>query len=218
MASLPVLSTFHPLDPAAFSDESRCVIDFIADYYRTVENHPVQSQVIPGYLSKLVPKQAPLFSEPIETILEDIRHDILPGLTHWQSPNFFAYFQMNVSTAGFLGEMLCSGLNVVGLNWISSPAATELEQIMMDWMAKLLNLPPCFLFSGGQRGGGVLHGSTCEAVLCTMVAARDCALSKFGHDAIVGIFWEINNNRENKFAAEIKLYYFLNSDTKIHGI
>ncbi|KAJ4763819.1 L-tyrosine decarboxylase [Rhynchospora pubera] len=183
MGSLP-LNTFNPLDPAEFSDESHAVIDFIADYYRTVENYPVRSQVKPGYLSKLLPKQAPLFSEPIDSILEDIRHDILPGLTHWQSPNFYAYFQANASTAGFLGEMLCSGLNVVGFNWISSPAATELENIMMDWMAKLLKLPPCFLFSGGQGGGGVLHGSTCEAVVCTLVAVRDRTLRKNGHDAI----------------------------------
>jgi aromatic-L-amino-acid/L-tryptophan decarboxylase len=184
MGSLPV-NFFRPLDLPEFSIESKAVVDFIADYYRTVENHPVQSQVKPGYLSELLPKQAPLFSEPIDTVLEDIQHYILPGLTHWQSPNFYAYFPANASTAGFLGEMLCAGLNVVGFNWISSPAATELENIVMDWMAKLLKLPPCFLFSGGQGGGGgVLHGSTCEAIVCTMVAARDRALSKVGHDVI----------------------------------
>jgi aromatic-L-amino-acid/L-tryptophan decarboxylase len=183
MGSLPV-NFFRPLDLPEFSIESKAVVDFIADYYRTVENHPVQSQVKPGYLSELLPKQAPLFSEPIDTVLEDIQHYILPGLTHWQSPNFYAYFPANASTAGFLGEMLCAGLNVVGFNWISSPAATELENIVMDWMAKLFKLPPCFLFSEGQGGGGVLHGSTCEAVVCTLVAARDRALCKVGHDAI----------------------------------
>ncbi|PPR90641.1 hypothetical protein GOBAR_AA30046 [Gossypium barbadense] len=101
-----------------------------------------------------------------------------PGLTHWQSPNFFAYFHANASTAGFLGEMLCSGFNVVGFNWISSPAATELESIVLDWMGKMLKLPSSFLFSG--TGGGVLHGSTCEAVVCVMAAARDKALKELG--------------------------------------
>ncbi|KAJ0983677.1 hypothetical protein J5N97_011932 [Dioscorea zingiberensis] len=80
--------------------------------------------------------------------------------------------------------MLCTGFNVVGFNWIASPAATELESIVMDWMAKMMKLPSKFLFSGGQGGGGVLHGSTCEAVVCTLAAARDKALNKFGFDCI----------------------------------
>nr|KJB82335.1 hypothetical protein B456_013G190100 [Gossypium raimondii] len=143
--------TFLPLDPVTFSNESK-VIDFIADYYENVEKYPVQSTVEPD-------------------ILEDVSNCIIPGLTHWQSPNFFAYFHANASTAGFLGEMLCSGFNVVGFNWISSPAATELESIVLDWMGKMLKLS-YFLFSG--TGGGVLHGSTCEA------ATRDKALKELG--------------------------------------
>ncbi|KAH7662307.1 Aromatic-L-amino-acid decarboxylase protein [Dioscorea alata] len=183
MGSLP-LELFQPLDPDVFIKESHAVVDFIADYYRGIEQYPVRSQAEPGYLSKLLPDTPPIFSEPIDTILEDIKKDIIPGLTHWQSPNFYAYFQANASTAGFLGEMLCSGFNVVGFSWISSPAATELESIVMDWMAKMMKLPSMFLFSGGQGGGGVLHGSTCEAVVCTLAAARDKALTKIGHDSI----------------------------------
>ncbi|KAH7662306.1 tyrosine decarboxylase protein [Dioscorea alata] len=183
MGSLPS-EVFSPLDTNLYSKESHAMVDFIADYYRHIEQYPVRSQVKPGYLSKLLPDTPPIFSEPIDTILEDIKKDIIPGLTHWQSPNFYAYFQANASTAGFLGEMLCSGFNVVGFSWISSPAATELESIVMDWMAKMMKLPSMFLFSGGQGGGGVLHGSTCEAVVCTLAAARDKALSKIGHDSI----------------------------------
>ncbi|KAJ0983676.1 hypothetical protein J5N97_011931 [Dioscorea zingiberensis] len=175
---------FSPLDANLFSEESHAIIDFIADYYHDIEQYPVRSQVEPGYLSKRLPDSPPIFSEPIATILEDIKKDIIPGLTHWQSPNFYAYFQANASTAGFLGEMLCSGFNVVGFNWIASPAATELESIVMDWMAKMMKLPASFHFSGGQGGGGVLHGSTCEAVVCTLVAARDRALRRLGHDGI----------------------------------
>ncbi|KAK8638070.1 hypothetical protein V6N13_136512 [Hibiscus sabdariffa] len=103
--------TFLPLDPMSFSNESKAVIDFIADYYENVEKYPVRSTVEPGYLSERLPHSAPYCSEPLQDILKDVNDCILPGLTHWQSPNFFAYFQANASTAGFLGEMLCSGFN-----------------------------------------------------------------------------------------------------------
>ncbi|KAK3226826.1 hypothetical protein Dsin_006688 [Dipteronia sinensis] len=172
------IKTVPLLDYKNFSDESKTVIDFIAEYYRNIEKYPVRSRVQPGYLSEKLPESAPFGPESLEEILKDVSESILPGLTHWQSPNFFAYFQANASTAGFLGEMLCSGLNVVGFNWISSPAATELETIVMDWMGKMLKLPSSFLFSG--TGGGILHGSTCEAVVCTLAAARDKALEKLG--------------------------------------
>ncbi|KAK9292944.1 hypothetical protein L1049_020926 [Liquidambar formosana] len=174
--------SFSPLDPKSFSEESMRVIDFLADYYKNVEKYPVQSRVEPGYLLHQLPNTAPYCPEPLENILKDVNDSIIPGLTHWQSPNFFAYFQANASTAGFLGEMLCSGLNVVGFNWIASPAATELECIVMDWMGKMLKLPSSFLFSG--TGGGVLHGSTCEAIVCTLAAARDEALEEIGSDCI----------------------------------
>ncbi|OMO87836.1 Pyridoxal phosphate-dependent decarboxylase [Corchorus olitorius] len=168
--------TFLPLEPMSFKNESKEVIDFISDYYQKIEEFPVQSRVEPGYLSAKLPDSAPYCPESLQDILKDVNDCILPGLTHWQSPNFFGYFQANASTAGFLGEMLCSGFNVVGFNWISSPAATELESIVLDWMGKLLKLPSSFLFSG--TGGGVLHGSTCEAAVCTLAAARDKALKK----------------------------------------
>ncbi|XP_020700685.1 tyrosine decarboxylase 1-like [Dendrobium catenatum] len=181
MGNLPI-EPFQPLDLDLFSKESKAVVDFISDYYRDIERFPVRSQVKPGYLRNLIPDTPPLFPSPITTILHDIKTDIFPGLTHWQSPNFYAYYQANASSAGFAGEMLCSGLNVVGFSWIASPAATELETIVMDWMANMLKLPPTFL-SGGL-GGGVIHGSTCEAVVCTLAAARDNALSQSNGEGI----------------------------------
>lgn len=81
-------------------------------------------------------------------VIADIQAKILPGVTHWQSPNYFAYYPSNSSIAGFLGEMLSAGLNIVGFSWITSPAATELEIIVLDWLAKILNLPDKFLSSG----------------------------------------------------------------------
>lgn len=183
MGSLP-LNTLQPLDPETFTDESRAVVDFLAGYYRDVDKYPVRAaELEPGRLRKRLPEAAPEHGEPMDAILEDVRRDILPGLTHWQSPSFFAYFPMNASTAGFAGEMLSVGLNVVPFVWVASPAAAELEGVVVDWMGRLLGLPDRFLFSGG--GGGVLQGSTCEAVVCTLAAARDRALSRLGHECIL---------------------------------
>ncbi|KAI3940652.1 hypothetical protein MKW92_036663 [Papaver armeniacum] len=176
----------NPLDPDEFRRQGHMIIDFLADYYKNVEKYPVRSQVEPGYLQKRLPKAAPNNSESIETILEDVTNDIIPGLTHWQSPNYFAYFPSSGSVAGFLGEMLSTGFNVVGFNWMSSPAATELESIVMNWLGQMLTLPKSFLFSsdGSSGGGGVLQGTTCEAILCILTAARDKMLNRIGRENI----------------------------------
>lgn len=89
-----------------------------------------------------------IFHGKILSVIVDVRAKILPGVTHWQSPNFFAYYPSNSSIAGFLGEMLSAGLNIVGFSWITSPAATELEMTVLDWLAKLLKLPDDFLSAG----------------------------------------------------------------------
>ncbi|XP_050369994.1 phenylacetaldehyde synthase-like [Argentina anserina] len=172
----------NPMDPEEFKRQGHMMIDFIADYYKNIEKYPVLSQVQPGYLKKLLPESAPYNPEPIETILQDVQNHIVPGITNWQSPSYFAYFPSSGSIAGFLGEMLSTGFNVVGFNWMSSPAATELESIVTDWLGDMLQLPKSFLFSG--NGGGVLQGTTCEALVCTMAAARDQMLSRIGTDNI----------------------------------
>ncbi|KAK8507850.1 hypothetical protein V6N11_045939 [Hibiscus sabdariffa] len=104
--------SFLPLDIVSLKDESRVVIDFIADYYKNIEKYPVQSKVEPGYLSSMVPDSAPYSPDSLEDVLNDVNECILPGLTHWQSPSFFAYYQASSSNAGLLGEMLCSAFNV----------------------------------------------------------------------------------------------------------
>ncbi|KAE8698870.1 Tyrosine/DOPA decarboxylase 3 [Hibiscus syriacus] len=172
----------NPLDPEEFRRQGHMIIDFLADYYQNIDKYPVLSQVEPGYLPKRLPTTAPYVAEPVEAILQDVQQHIIPGITHWQSPNYFAYFPSSGSVAGFLGEMLSTGFNVVGFNWISSPAATELESIVMDWLGQMLDLPREFLFSG--NGGGVLQGTTCEAILCTVTAARDRMFLKVGRENI----------------------------------
>ncbi|KAI9081631.1 hypothetical protein K1719_036367 [Acacia pycnantha] len=174
----------NPLDLDEFKRQGYMMIDFLVDYHRNVANYPVLSQVPPGYLRKLLPSSAPSNPETFETILSDVKQHIVPGITHWQSPNYFAYFPSSSSIAGLMGEMLSTGFGVVGFNWISSPAATELESIVMDWLGQALNLPERFLFSSNVGGGGVMLGTTCEAILCTLVAARDEKLCYIGKENV----------------------------------
>ncbi|RVX19377.1 Tyrosine decarboxylase 1 [Vitis vinifera] len=143
------------MDAEQLRENGHKMVDFIADYYKSIENFPVLSQVEPGYLRELLPDSAPNQPESLQQVFDDLQAKILPGVTHWQSPNFFAYYPSNSSTAGFLGEMLSAGLNIVGFSWITSPAATELEMIVLDWLAKMLNLPDDFL---SAEGGVMLKG------------------------------------------------------------
>lgn len=171
---LPECRGLRPFDAEEFRENAHKVVDFIADYYRDIEKFPVRSQVQPGYLQTLLPDNAPEYPETLESVLTDIQNKIIPGITHWQSPNFFAFYPSNSSTAGLLGEMLSGGFNVIGFSWISSPAATELEAIVLDWLGKIINLPEAFLLSG--KGGGVIQGTASEAILVALLAARDKAL------------------------------------------
>lgn len=171
-----------PMDAEQLREYGHKMIDFIADYYKSLESFPVLSQVEPGYLGKLLPDSAPNHPESLQDVLEDVQKKILPGVTHWQSPNYFAYFPSNSSTAGFLGEMLSAGINIVGFSWITSPAATELEMIVLDWLAKMLKLPDGFLSTG--QGGGVIQGTASEAVLVVLLAARDKVLRRVGKSAL----------------------------------
>lgn len=145
---LPETSQFKPLDPEELRKHAHRMVDFIADYYQNIETYPVLTQVQPGYLPARLPQTAPYLPESLDTILDDIGKEIIPGMTHWQSPNFFAFFPATISTAAFVGEMLCTCFNSVGFNWLASPASTELEMVVIDWLANMLKLPKTFMFSG----------------------------------------------------------------------
>ncbi|KAL8252744.1 hypothetical protein R6Q59_036437 [Mikania micrantha] len=170
------------MDAEQLRENAHKMVDFIADYYKNIESFPVLSQVEPGYLQKLLPDSAPVHPESLQEVLQEVETKIFPGVTHWQSPNYFAYFPSNGSIAGFLGETLSAGFNLVAFSWITSPAATELEMIVLDWLANLLKLPSDFLSKG--PGGGVIQGTASEAVLVVLVAARDRILREIGKDAL----------------------------------
>ncbi|THU56229.1 hypothetical protein C4D60_Mb11t15090 [Musa balbisiana] len=177
--------SLKPMDAEQLREYGHRMVDFIADYYKSIESFPVLSQVKPGYLAELLPESAPNDPECLQDVFDDILQKIIPGITHWQSPDYFAYFPSNSSTAGFLGEMLSAGFNIVGFSWVTSPAATELEVIVLDWLAKMLKLPNQFLSTGPSgKGGGVIQGTASEAILVVLLAARDKILRKVGKKSL----------------------------------
>ena len=164
--------SYH-MTPQQFRDHGRAMIDWIADYYETIENRPVLSQVKPGDIRAQLPAHAPSQSEDFGAILADVGQVILPGITHWQSPNFFAYFPANASGPAILGDLLSSALGVQGMLWATSPACTELETHVLDWLVPMLGLPGKFLSTAA--GGGVIQDTASSSSLCAMLAARERA-------------------------------------------
>jgi len=166
--------SFH-MTAEQFRQYGKQVVDWIADYYERIESLPVLSQVRPGDIRQSLPNHPPLRGEAFELLLEDIDRVILPGVTHWQSPNFFAYFPANASGPAILGDLLSSALGVQGMLWATSPACTELETQVLDWLVTMLGLPEKFLSS--STGGGVIQDTASSAALCAMLAARERATS-----------------------------------------
>ena len=151
----------------------RAVVDWIADYYQNIESYPVLSRAQPGEVRKMLPAQPPPEGESFEAILADVDRIIMPGITHWQSPNFFAFFPANASGPSMLGDLLSSGLGVQGMLWATSPACTELETHIMDWLVDMMSLPEHFRSS--NDGGGVIQDSASVASLCGLLAGRERA-------------------------------------------
>jgi aromatic-L-amino-acid decarboxylase len=164
--------SFH-MTPEEFRRQGRAVVDWIADYYERVESLPVLSRVKPGQIRTSLPSEPPLQGESFEAVLADIDELILPGVTHWQSPNFFAFFPANTSGPAILGELLSAGLGVQGMLWSTSPSCTELESHVLDWLVDMLDLPAKFTSSG--PGGGVIQDTASSASLCAVLAARERA-------------------------------------------
>ena len=149
------------------------LVDWIADYRSRVEDLPVLSQSKPGELRAALPEHAPDKGESFDDILADIDRLIVPGITHWQSPNFFAYFPSNSSEPAILGDLLSAGLGVQGMIWATSPACTELETHVLDWLVEMLGLPD--FFKSSSTGGGVIQDTASSSALCALLAARERA-------------------------------------------
>jgi aromatic-L-amino-acid/L-tryptophan decarboxylase len=163
----------YTMTPDEFRRWGHELVEWVARYQERVEDLPVASRVAPDEVRAALPDRPPEEPEPWDEIVADLDRVILPGITHWQSPSFFAYFQGNASGPAILGELVSAGLGVQGMLWSTSPACTELETHVLDWLVDLLGLPASFRSSG--LGGGVIQDGASGANLCALLAARQRA-------------------------------------------
>lgn len=169
-------------------------IMLIFNYYR-----PVLSTVEPGYIKELIPGEPPVKGEHWTEIMKDIERVIMPGITHWHSPQFHAYYPTGNSYPSIVAEMLSAALGIVGFSWISSPACTELEVVTLDWLGKAIGLPAQFLNEGSNGvGGGVIQGSASECTLLALLSARERCLKKYAQS-------DINNNNRDEGSVRDRL-------------
>ncbi|CAM0870914.1 unnamed protein product [Alopecurus aequalis] len=167
---------FQPLNPEDVRAYLHNAVDFISDYFTNVESMPVVPNITPGYLLDELMASPPSYATSFDVTMQELRDSIVPGMTHWASPNFFAFFPATNSAAAIAGDLIASAMNTVGFTWQAAPAATEMEVLALDWLAQLLCLPATFMNitgTGRGTGGGVILGTTSEAMLVTLVAARD---------------------------------------------
>ncbi|HEX5819755.1 MAG TPA: pyridoxal-dependent decarboxylase [Gemmatimonadales bacterium] len=155
------------MNPDEFRRAGHEVVDWIADYLRDIERHPVVPDVRPGDIRRRLPASPPASSEPIDRLFADFRELIVPGMTHWGHPGFFAYFPATTSPPSILAEMLTAGLGAQCMSWQTSPAATELEQVTMDWLRQMIGLPAAFT--------GVIQDTASTATLVALLTARERA-------------------------------------------
>jgi aromatic-L-amino-acid/L-tryptophan decarboxylase len=153
------------MDPEAYRRAARRVADWVADYLRDVELYPVLSPAQPGSVRRALPSAPPASGEQFESVLSDLDQVMLPATTHWQSPGFMAYFASSGSGPGILGETIAAALNVNAMLWRTAPAATELEQVTLDWLRQMVGLPtPLF---------GVINDTASSSTLYALAAARE---------------------------------------------
>jgi aromatic-L-amino-acid decarboxylase len=153
------------VDGSAFRRHGHALVDWIADYFEHPDKYPVLSQVEPGAITAALPATAPEEGEPFDAIMRDFEQVIVPGLTHWNHPSFFAYFAITASPPGVLAEFLSAALNQQAMLWRTSPAATELEAVTLGWLRQLIGLPESF--------EGVIYDTASVATMHALAAARE---------------------------------------------
>ena len=173
------MPSYH-MDPEEYRRRGHEMVDWVADYLAKVSEYPVNSPVAPGSIRAALPASAPEQPEPFEDVVRDLDEIIMPGITHWQSPNWFSYFPANSSGPALLGEIVSAGLGVQGMLWSTSPAATELETVVVDWMVDLLGLPSTWKTTG--PGGGVIQMSASDSTHVAMITARELAKNRSSLD------------------------------------
>ena len=182
------MSSYH-MTPDEFRAAGAELVEWIAQYMETVEGHRIVPDVKPGEIIARLPATAPEEPEPFASIVTDLNDIIMPGVTHWQSPGWFAYFPANTSGPGILGDLVSSGLGQQGMLWATSPAATELEMVVVDWLAELLDLPAAWRTAG--PGGGVIQMSASDATHTALVVARHRILVDWGVREFGGVVCDL---------------------------
>ena len=155
------------MTPEEFRRHGHQLVDWIADYRAGIAQHPVMSTVEPGQIKAKLPSSPSEQAEPFDSVLRDVEQILLPGLSHWQSPRFFGYFPANSELSSVLGDYLSTGLGVLGLSWQASPALTELEEVMTDWMRQMVGLSAAW--------NGVIQDTASTSTLVALICARERA-------------------------------------------
>src|SRR5450631_343548 len=132
------------MTPEQFRLIGHQIVDRIADYRATIAQRPVMARTAPGAIKTALPADPPQLPEPFDALLDDLDRIVMPGLSHWQHPSFFGYFPANGELASVLGDYISTGLGVLGLSWQSSPALTELEEVVTDWVRQMVGLAPAW--------------------------------------------------------------------------
>jgi aromatic-L-amino-acid decarboxylase len=153
------------MEPAEFRRLGHELVDWVADYREGIADLPVMSRVEPGDIAARLPGKPPLRSDGLSDVIEDLNRTVLPGITHWNHPGWFAYFPSNTDLASVLADLVAAGLGSQGMSWQTSPAATEVEDVVMDWLRQMLGLPDAFT--------GVIHDSASTATFCALLCARE---------------------------------------------
>jgi aromatic-L-amino-acid decarboxylase len=161
-----------------FRAAGHALVDWIANYLEHAGDYPVLAQVAPGDIARALPAEAPAHGEPFARVMDDVERVLVPGLTHWNSPNFFGYFAITASAPGILADFLSSALNQQAMLWRTSPAATELESVTLGWLRRLLGLSDAF--------GGVIYDTASVSTLHALAAARERAVPRVREHGLAG--------------------------------
>ncbi|XP_010778247.1 histidine decarboxylase [Notothenia coriiceps] len=191
------------MQPEEYNRRGKELVDYITQYLGTIRERRVIPDVKPGYMRELLPDTAPEEPEDWESIFKDIEKVIMPGVVHWQSPHMHAYYPSLTSWPSMLGDMLADAINCVGFTWASSPACTELEMNVMDWLCKALGLPSFFLHHHpDSRGGGILQSTVSESTLVTLLAARKDKMLQLRPDLEKDVDDSVLNSRLVAYASD----------------
>ncbi len=153
------------MDPKEFRELGHELVDWLADYRARIAEYPVMSRVQPGEVAAQLPAEPPLHGEGLGDIVADLERVVMPGITHWNHPGFFAYFPSNSDLSSVLADLVSSGLGSQGMSWQTSPACTEVEDVVMEWLRQMVGLPSTFT--------GVIQDTASTATFCALLCARE---------------------------------------------